>query len=301
MPLPIKFNIGWLIVSLIVWLTPHGLLYGNSTDVLRFDLEQAREKLRKNQIFSERIAADLQELKQSQNADPDTIAAYQAYLDQVQAMVEEDRKTVAELEALNTKYASPGVSLSAEAGTDDQQMMDSRIPEEQVGDELATLDRELDTSLAAFDSMLLTELELIRAKSVERMRDLTEEAAAAAERLKAKGIDLEYESPDDSADAGDETQSQDPSETSESSSKETTSSQDTGSGENQTVKGPSGKPRTGSGETSRDRDGRYADQDDDDIVARQLREAAEKETDPELKAKLWKEYEAYKKNRRQAD
>lgn len=33
---------------------------------------------------------------------------------------------------------------------------------------------------------------------------------------------------------------------------------------------------------------------DDDVVARQLREAAEKETDPELKAKLWEEYRRYK-------
>jgi len=33
---------------------------------------------------------------------------------------------------------------------------------------------------------------------------------------------------------------------------------------------------------------------DDDIVARQLREAAEKETDPELREKLWDEYRAYK-------
>ncbi len=32
----------------------------------------------------------------------------------------------------------------------------------------------------------------------------------------------------------------------------------------------------------------------DDIVARQLREAAEKETDPELKKKLWEEYRKYK-------
>lgn len=36
---------------------------------------------------------------------------------------------------------------------------------------------------------------------------------------------------------------------------------------------------------------------DDDIVARQLREAAERETDPVLKAKLWKEYESYKRGR----
>ncbi len=33
---------------------------------------------------------------------------------------------------------------------------------------------------------------------------------------------------------------------------------------------------------------------DEDIVARQLREAAEKETDPELKEKLWEEYKKYK-------
>ena len=33
---------------------------------------------------------------------------------------------------------------------------------------------------------------------------------------------------------------------------------------------------------------------DDDVVARQLREAAEKENDPELKKKLWEEYRKYK-------
>lgn len=36
--------------------------------------------------------------------------------------------------------------------------------------------------------------------------------------------------------------------------------------------------------------------DDDDIVARRLRRAAEQETDPELKEKLWKEYTEYKRN-----
>ena len=36
---------------------------------------------------------------------------------------------------------------------------------------------------------------------------------------------------------------------------------------------------------------------DDDIVARQIREAAMKETDPELRAALWEEYRRYKKGR----
>ena len=34
--------------------------------------------------------------------------------------------------------------------------------------------------------------------------------------------------------------------------------------------------------------------DDDDVIARQLREAAEAETDPEIKEKLWQEYRKYK-------
>ena len=34
--------------------------------------------------------------------------------------------------------------------------------------------------------------------------------------------------------------------------------------------------------------------DDDDVIARQLREAAEAETDPEVKEKLWEEYRKYK-------
>jgi len=39
-----------------------------------------------------------------------------------------------------------------------------------------------------------------------------------------------------------------------------------------------------------------ADGSDDDIVARRLRRAAEQETDPELKEKLWKEYDEYKRS-----
>ena len=37
---------------------------------------------------------------------------------------------------------------------------------------------------------------------------------------------------------------------------------------------------------------------DDDIIARRLRKAAEEETDPELKEKLWNEYRDYKQNTR---
>lgn len=50
--------------------------------------------------------------------------------------------------------------------------------------------------------------------------------------------------------------------------------------------------------TPSDRPDDIPDGSDDDVVARQLREAAEKETDPELREKLWEEYRRYKQGTR---
>lgn len=57
--------------------------------------------------------------------------------------------------------------------------------------------------------------------------------------------------------------------------------------------GGPGQPGSATGQPSDIPDGS-----DDDVVARQLREAAEKETDPALKAKLWEEYRKYKQGTR---
>ena len=54
-----------------------------------------------------------------------------------------------------------------------------------------------------------------------------------------------------------------------------------------------GDPRPGRNPTPDDAD----DGSDDDVVARQLREAAENETDPELRKRLWEEYRHYKQGR----
>jgi hypothetical protein len=56
--------------------------------------------------------------------------------------------------------------------------------------------------------------------------------------------------------------------------------------------GGSGAGQTGS--TSAEPGKVALDSSDDDVVARQLREAAENEKDPELKKKLWEEYRKYK-------
>ena len=57
--------------------------------------------------------------------------------------------------------------------------------------------------------------------------------------------------------------------------------------------GVGGGARGGNGPTTVPAD--IPDGSDDDIVARQLREAAMQETDPELREKLWQEYRNYKK------
>ena len=63
-----------------------------------------------------------------------------------------------------------------------------------------------------------------------------------------------------------------------------------------------GRTDEGSGESSKQASGSGAGHkkqvqgNDDDIVARRLRKAAEEETDPELKERLWKEYHDYKKS-----
>ena len=53
-------------------------------------------------------------------------------------------------------------------------------------------------------------------------------------------------------------------------------------------------PITGSGHKSGGTTEQSKEFDNDDVVARQIREAAESETDPELKEKLWAEYRKYK-------
>lgn len=270
-------------------------LYAASMQKIESALESARKDLRISMATEERISFELEKLKQSEHTSPDIIKDYDTYLIRVQAMVAENRKKVEKLEALNAKYNTRKATYGASSSDDTSAMLDPSIPEEQVVDEVTVLDRQLDSSLAEFDEMLLTELDLIQAKSSEKLQDLAEAAAAAAQRLRDKGIEIDSDSKAESADSH-----QDSSEEPEEAKKETgaldagkeSSSKET---RDDAALSTQGKSREGVEGSSRHPKNRY-DPSNDDIVARQLREAAEKESDPELKEKLWKEYEQYKKN-----
>ena len=271
-------------------------LYAATRQRIESALESARKELRISMATEEQISSELAKLKKSGDVSSDMVEDYELYLSRVQAMVAEHRKRVTKIEALHARYDMRKAADGSAHSDDTEAMINPAIPEEQVVDEVAALDRQLDSSLSQFDEMLLKELDLIRAKSSERMRDLAEEAAAAAKRLRDQGIEINEDFGGESAKSEqDSTQAQKTTEREKDASengKEKKAEEDKDDSEltapdtsREGVEGSRNHPKN-----------RY-DPKDDDIVARQLREAAEEETDPELRKKLWKEYENYKKNK----
>jgi hypothetical protein len=261
---------------------------GEAPQTAESKLEKAREDLRVSEATEQKIAAKLEQLKKSGNASAEDIRNYETYHERVQDMVAENRKRVDQMERAYRQHTSETKS-SQQPGESAVPGSDEPIPEEQTQDQVAELDRQLTASLSQFDAMLLKEMEAIENQSADKMQDLAQEAAEAAKRLKEKGVDLgtaESESSDEESQQGKtrdkkEAAEEDRSETEQGDVDDAVAASDRAKGE-----GPGPK---------NDRGSRYS-KDDDDIVARQLREAAENETDPELKEKLWKEYEEYKRN-----
>jgi hypothetical protein len=250
-------------------------------------LAKARDDLRVSQATEKRIADELEALKKSGNASDEDIRNYEAYLERVQAMVAENRRMVAKMESAYARHPS-----GKENSSEPPKVSDQKIPEEQVQDQVAELDRELSASLSEFDALLLKEMETIESESTAKMHDLAQEAADAARRLKEKGVELDGAE----SESTEETSEQGQAEKKDASRAEKGAETEQGNGDDKVATTDTSKGE-GSGPTG-DRGSRYS-KEDDDIVARQLREAAENETDPELKEKLWKEYEVYSKNTQQ--
>lgn len=270
-------------------------LYSASRQEIESAIELARKDLRISIATEERITSDLAKLNKSGHISPDITKDYDLYLIRVQAMVAENRKMVGKLEALHAKYYARNANNGAIHTDDTSAMLNPEIPEEQIVDEVTVLDRQLDNSLAEFDEMLLEELDLIRAKSSDRLRDLAEEAAAAAKRLRDKGIDIntDYDPESDASGKGSAEERKEAEK--ENGTLDTGKENESGESRDDSTLTVRNKSREGTKGSTHHPGNRY-DPKDDDIVARQLREAAERETDPELKKKLWKEYEQYKKN-----
>jgi len=159
----------------------------------------------------------------------------------------------------------------------------------------ASMDKQLFAALGEFDELLLKEEEKVSSR-VPSQRESGGSGRAGASGSSGDSAET-GESGDGTGDqAGSGTTSADAGEIGSSSVQ---SGQATGDG---TTPGTQSNVGAGAGAGDADIDhsaygapgGKLPPPQDDDIVARQLREAAEKETDPELKKKLWEEYWKYK-------
>jgi hypothetical protein len=260
-----------------------------------FELERTRETLKISQATRDRIAGELAGLKASGKASPEVLSAYETYLARVQEMVDENQKVLAQMEAAYSAHQARSQAAVAGTPANPGATPPSGGSGEDPADRLKALDRQFNEALASFDEMLLKELRLIQAASAKRMQGLAEAAAAAGRQAGEKG-------------RGESSAEKGPTAETEGSGTGETGSEKGGAGsERAKTSEGRGKPGDAAG-AGRGAGGwgpggsgappsSYTPSPDDDIVARQLREAAEKETDPELKAKLWKEYEEYKKSR----
>jgi hypothetical protein len=132
-----------------------------------------------------------------------------------------------------------------------------------------------DEAVAELDSKLAGELSKFDQQMSEEMRRLAEEAEAAEEADATSAGGSSAGGPSAGSGAGAEGRTGGNTDSGESSGGEV---------------GGSGAGTTESGRVPPD----VGDGSDDDIVARQLRQAAMEEDDPELREKLWDEYRRYK-------
>lgn len=182
---------------------------------------------------------------------------------------------------------------SSEPGCNEEELKPAgpvSFPKESTEEErIAGLDDQLGTSMSEFDELLLREMDELQRKRSGSPdgsgRSGTGDGDAGGEGSGSEAQGDQAQGGGESAQEGDRTgenQQQDG---------EVASASDPGEQQG----GATGSSRPGGEDTSRpaSRDAPPRDS-DDDIVARQLREAAEKETDPELREKLWEEYRRYK-------
>jgi hypothetical protein len=156
------------------------------------------------------------------------------------------------------------------------------------GEQIAASVSKFDKSLGQFDEKLLREQDRVKARKPQAS---VEDSGGGDGSDSGSGTGSGAESGESENGATEGEQSGDQSE-GQSNEQGGEQSNEQGSGTSSGGDQDASGSRGGSSRSSAPPD--TPDGHDDDVIARQLREAAEKETDPELKRKLWEEYKRYK-------
>ena len=171
--------------------------------------------------------------------------------------------------------SQPQESIDPEARTSDAQ-----APVRTDDEEVAVLDQQLEEALGRYDEQIHEEFEKAQAE-----RRAYEQASASEGH--------EAGSEQESAHTMNPAASVEKTSGAEAQTSTHSSSAEVGDSEDDSKEGTEERKNQGTHSTPPPAD--IPSGDDDDVVARQLREAAQKERDPVLRDKLWDEYRKYKK------
>ena len=274
-----------------------GLLSTGALAASDAELQAARQELRLRAATERRMRRDFESLLGDSQMSATEIDEFENYLARLGKMVDEQRRLVASL---------GGTSVDSATGSSQAAALPADFDRGQTDDEkIALLDAELGSSLSEFDEKLLREQKELAEKSRSVSASGSGEQPERGEGASGKAGDGEGEgekaaggSGGEAGESGSESAAGGAGGDGESE-RQAESGQQSGTG----GEGAEGNERVASA-GSASGDGRQAgktsmpadipDGKDDDIVARQLREAAENEQDPELREKLWEEYRKYK-------
>ncbi|TDJ20322.1 MAG: hypothetical protein E2O65_02310 [Gammaproteobacteria bacterium] len=273
---------------------PRGALAASDADI-----QAARQELHLRTETERRMRRDFESLLGNSQMSATEISAFENYLAGLGKMVDEQRRLVASLEGRDVEGAGGSSRVAALPAEFDRGQTDD--------EKIALLDAELGNSLSAFDEKLLREQRELAEKSRSVSASGSGEQRQRGEGASGKAGDGEGDGEGEKAaggsggevgESGSESAAGGAGGGGESERQAESGRQSGTGGEgaqgNERVASAGGASGDGrqAGKTSTPPD--IPDGKDDDIVARQLREAAENEQDPELRDKLWEEYRKYK-------
>lgn len=262
------------VLMLALWMSAPA----QSREFLDAEVTAAKANLKASQETARRARREYEALQGSPSASDEEIGNYRKYVLKLNTIVEENRRALELLLALYREQEQPSDQSTPPAPAADPAAV---APEEQTDEEkVAEMERKLDGSMAEFDGMLLKE-----------MRDLEEkrEQAQSGAEFESGGGSVGGDGDSDGARTGSGDSDEEGARVAEAGENAAEGDEDAQGSEGEGSYG--GKGSRG-GAVPRN----IPNGSDDDVIARQLREAAESETDPALKERLWEEYRNYKKN-----
>jgi hypothetical protein len=266
---------------------------GSSAQAAGSELAAALERLHAGELAQQRADADLRARIAAGSITADARADYAIYLRGLESSVAALRLEVARLQGVPA-ISTPGSVVQA----DGPESPDQR---------LSGLDARLQESIGEFDEMLLREREALARKRADTADGGGAGGGPGGSAGKGGSEGSWGQSPQpggqEGDQKGDQNAGQDGDRTADQSGTRggVTASREggvQGEGQDRLARADGSQPQTRGGGPRGATPVDVPDGRDDDVVARQLREAAENETDPKLRERLWQEYRRYKETPR---